>query len=120
MTDNLVELPLDPEFITPDGMYMAGYLWGQHVRSPKDAAQMFDCNAYPDFYKGVEDGYGDKMREMEQRTKVKKEQAPQPQSREFFEEQDKLINELSMGQSYNTYIERLYKDTDPFGGLKEW
>lgn len=53
----IVEVPLDDEYITAEGMYIAGYIWGKHVRStdsaPKDAPE--------DFIRGVEDGYGDAL-----------------------------------------------------------
>lgn len=61
---NYIELPLDPEYVTIEGAYMAGYIWGQHVRSEKDARQMFPGNSplHEDFYKGAADGFNDKMR----------------------------------------------------------
>lgn len=55
--ENLVEVPLDPRYITDEGMYVAGYIWGSHVRSPKDLPKGFT----EDFKKGAEDGYGDFM-----------------------------------------------------------
>lgn len=77
-----IELPLDPEFLTPDGFYMAGYIWGQHVRSEKDARYDFpgDTQGHTDFYQGVSDGYNDKMNamhdEMVAKTAPKKPQEP--------------------------------------------
>jgi len=72
---NYVELPLDPEYVTQDGAYMAGYIWGQHVRSEKDARQDFpgDTPLHEDFYKGVADGYNDQMNKMSEETKQNKE-----------------------------------------------
>lgn len=58
----LVEVPLDPQYLTEEGMYKAGYIWGRHVRSPKSAP----INAPLDFIKGVEDGYGSRMLEWDE------------------------------------------------------
>lgn len=55
--ENIVEVPLDPQYLSDEGMYMAGYLWGRHVRSPKSSPK----NAPVIFIKGVEDGYGDAL-----------------------------------------------------------
>lgn len=58
MKNENVEVPLSPDFLTEDGMYIAGYIWGMKIRSvdsaPKDAPETF--------LRGVEDGYGDGMR----------------------------------------------------------
>lgn len=61
-----VEIPLDPKYVTPDGMYMAGYIWGSHVRSPDSwsLGEREQVDKYPDFLKGVQDGYGDAMHKM--------------------------------------------------------
>lgn len=64
MADNIVEVPLDPKYLTEDGFYMAGYLWGRHIRTvegglPQDATDVFK--------QGVEDGYGDGMDEISER-----------------------------------------------------
>lgn len=68
MTDEIltVEIPLDPEYLTEDGFYMAGYMWGLHVRGPESwgAGEREQVEKYPDFLKGVEDGYGDSLQKM--------------------------------------------------------
>lgn len=49
-----VTVPLKPEYLTPEGMYVAGYWWGSQGRGtnwlPTDD---------PQFVMGVEDGNGD-------------------------------------------------------------
>lgn len=55
MTEEVVEVPLDSQYLTDEGMYMAGYLWGRHIRSPGSAPK----NAPEIFLRGVEDGFGD-------------------------------------------------------------
>lgn len=54
----IVEVPLDADWLTPNGFYIAGYYWGRKIRSPDDPdVQRQD----PNFIRGVEDGYGDGM-----------------------------------------------------------
>lgn len=50
-----VELPLNPEYITPEGMYVAGYWWGSKGRSPESIPP----DAAPEFIQGANDGWGD-------------------------------------------------------------
>lgn len=54
----VVEIPLDPQFVTEAGFYMAGYLWGKKIRSANDP--QIQCQ-HPAFIEGVKDGYGDGM-----------------------------------------------------------
>lgn len=68
----VVEITLDPEYLTPDGMYMAGYHWGQHVRNPDEDQRVINCG-YDDFIQGARDGYGDKMRELEEKIRDDKQ-----------------------------------------------
>lgn len=56
--DNVVEVPLDPKYLTPDGFYISGYLWGRHIRSVEGGLPEGADDA---FKQGVEDGYGDGM-----------------------------------------------------------
>lgn len=83
MPKRLVELPFDPEYISQDGFYMAGYIYGQHVRSEKDARQEFPgaTQCHEDFYKGVLDGFNDKMNEMIQKSHTTAINAPKLESR---------------------------------------
>lgn len=54
---------------------MAGYIWGQHVRSEPIARQMFpgDTSLHEDFFKGVADGYNDKLNETNAQIKAPKQ-----------------------------------------------
>lgn len=67
---NIVEVPLDPEYLTEAGFYQAGYNWGHHVRTvqgglPDGANEMFR--------QGVEDGYGDVMEAINEKIRKDRE-----------------------------------------------
>lgn len=50
----VVEVPLDVDYLTEDGLYMAGYLWGKHVRNPNTLGDVPET-----FLLGARDGYGE-------------------------------------------------------------
>jgi hypothetical protein len=80
----IVELPLDPEFVTPDGFYMAGYRWGEKGRSVDHQVQ----RQHPDFVRGVEDGWGDWMQRSGDKIAKNQEQ------KEAIDNTDKLLQEM--------------------------
>lgn len=49
-----VTVPVKPEYLTPEGMYVAGYWWGSQGRGTK-----WLPTDDPQFVMGVEDGNGD-------------------------------------------------------------
>lgn len=86
----MVEVPLDPEYLTPDGQYIAGYHWGKHVRSPQE----FETagwhrgdyiDRFPEFVQGVKDGYGDAMRRIEGEIAAKRELEKQAKAQQATE-----------------------------------
>jgi len=61
--NKVVEVPLSSKYLTHDGLYMAGYHWGRHIRSPESAPS----GAPVAFLQGVRDGYGDGLEEIRER-----------------------------------------------------
>jgi hypothetical protein len=76
----VVEIPLDPEFVTEAGFYMAGYLWGQKIRSADDPE--VQCQ-HPAFIEGVEDGYGDGLTRINEETSIKSAEAEKRRQRKL-------------------------------------
>lgn len=111
----MIELPLDPEYLTADGFYMAGYIWGQHVRSEGDARQDFpgDTQGHEDFYKGVVDGYNDKMNEMDARLAKKAPKTQADAAEEDFKRVVAMAGNLHRDaglsmEEYKQMVENLY------------
>jgi hypothetical protein len=116
---NYVELPLDPEYVTQDGAYMAGYIWGQYVRSEPTARQMFtaDTPLHEDFFKGVADGYNDKLNEMNAQIKAPKQneqsrsvEQSEADARITMDQLAKLFNSGTMSaRQFNEAVDLLYR-----------
>jgi hypothetical protein len=51
------QIPLNPEYLTPDGWYAAGYWWGSQARNVDVDAPT--CEVPEEFLQGARDGFGD-------------------------------------------------------------